>query len=148
MIEARVLISETESAPPARAARAVATMLVMLGVSLTITGIAVCALAQRVTISMYSGTWPTAAPMPRSDMPCGQPKLSSTPSAPVASTRFRIASQSGSVHGTISETTTARSGHSRLISAISRRLTSTGRSLMSSMLVKPAIRAWLNEVAP
>ena len=28
-----------------------------------------------------------AAPIPRSDMPCGQPKLSSKPSAPVSSTK-------------------------------------------------------------
>ena len=107
MMEATVLISDTASAPPFFAAAADARISVMFGVSLTITGIRVCALAQRVTISTYSGTWPTAAPIPRSDMPCGQPKLSSTPSAPVSSTRLRIACQSGSVHGTMSETTTA-----------------------------------------
>ena len=65
----------------------------MLGVSLTITGMRVYCLHQRATISMYSGTWPTAAPMPRSLMPCGQPKLSSMPSAPVSSTSGRIAFQ-------------------------------------------------------
>ena len=58
----------------------------MLGVSLMMTGMRVFALHQRATISMYSGTWPTAEPMPRSLMPCGQPKLSSMPSAPVSST--------------------------------------------------------------
>ena len=57
-----------------------------LGVSFTKTGMLVCCLHQRATISMYSGTWPTAEPMPRSDMPCGQPKLSSTPSQLVSST--------------------------------------------------------------
>ena len=61
-----------------------------LGVSLTMTGIRVAAFTQRVTISMYSGTWPTAAPIPRSCMPWGQPKFSSTPSAPVSSTRRRM----------------------------------------------------------
>ena len=48
-------------------------------------------LSQAVTISMYSGTWPTAEPMPRSLMPWGQPKFSSTPSQPVSATRSRIA---------------------------------------------------------
>ena len=36
------------------------------GVSFTITGMRVCCLHQRVTISTYSGTWPTAEPMLRS----------------------------------------------------------------------------------
>ena len=87
---------------------------------------------------MYSGTWPTAEPMPRSLMPCGQPKLSSTPSAPVSSTSGRIAFQLSSSHGTISETTSARSGQSRLTCLISRRLTCSGRSVISSMLLKPS----------
>ena len=91
----------------------------MFGVSLTITGSCAYCLHQRVTISMYSGTWPTAEPMPRSDMPCGQPKLSSTPSAPVSSTRGRIVFQRASSQGTISETTSARSGQSRLTWRIS-----------------------------
>ena len=75
----------------------------MFGVSLTITGIRVCALHQRATISMYSGTWPTAEPMPRSLIPCGQPKFSSTPSAPVSSTSGRIERQLASSQGTISD---------------------------------------------
>ena len=122
MIELMVLMSETASAPPRFAAAAGARMSVTLGVSLTITGSRLCCLHHAVTISMYSGTWPTAAPMPRSLMPCGQPKLSSTPSAPVSSTRTRIAFHALSVHGTISETTSARSGQLRLTSAISSRL--------------------------
>ena len=44
-------------------------MLVTLGVSLTITGILAASFTQDVIISVYSGTWPTAAPMPRSLMP-------------------------------------------------------------------------------
>jgi len=84
--------------------------LVMFGVSLTITGMRVFCLHQRVTISIYSGTWPTAEPMPRSAMPCGQPKFSSIPSAPVSSTSGRIAFQASSWQGTIRLTTSARSG--------------------------------------
>ena len=91
----------------------------MLGVSFTITGMREYCLHQRVTISMYSGTWPTAAPMPRSLMPCGQPKLSSMPSQPVSSTRGRMAFQLSSVHGTMMDTIIARSGHSRFTFLIS-----------------------------
>ena len=119
MIELIVLISDTASAPPSCAARAGWRMSVMLGVSLTMTGMRVFALHQRATISMYSGTWPTAEPMPRSLMPCGQPKFSSMPSAPVSSTTGRIAFQASSSQGTISETTSARSGQSRLTCLIS-----------------------------
>ena len=57
----------------ATAARAGLTMFVMLGVSFTITGILATSMTQRVICSQYSGTCPTAAPMPRSLMPCGQP---------------------------------------------------------------------------
>ena len=140
MTELTVLMSEMPSAPPRRAASAGARMFVTLGVSFTTTGIRVCFLHQRVTISMYSGTWPTAEPMPRSDMPCGQPKFSSTPSQSVSSTRARIAFQFSSSHGTMSETTMARSGQSRLTCVISRRLISSGRSVISSMLLKPMTR--------
>ena len=86
----------------------------MLGVSLVMTSMRVLALPQRTTISMYSGTWPTAEPMPRSLMPCGQPKFSSIPSAPVSSTSGQDRLPAFLVAGTISETTTARSGQSRL----------------------------------
>ena len=134
MIELIVLMSETASAPPFFAARAGCRMSVMLGVSLTMTGMRVCALHQRATISTYSGTWPTAEPMPRSDMPCGQPKLSSTPSHSVSSTRPRMLFHEFSSHGTISDTTSARSGQARLTSLISCRLISRSRSVMSSML--------------
>ncbi len=120
----------------------------MFGVSFTITGMRLYCLHQRVTISTYSGTCPTAEPMPRSDMPCGQPKLSSMPSASVSSTRFRIFFQGSSSQGTISETIIARSGHLRLTSLISRRLTSSGRSVISSILLKPATRVPLYMTAP
>ena len=89
-------------------------MSLIFGVSLTRHGSFEPSLTQRVTISMYSGTWPTAAPMPRSLMPCGQPKFNSTASAPVSSTSGKIHFQSRSLHGTISETIIARSGQSRL----------------------------------
>ena len=46
-------------------------------------------------------------------------------------------SRSASSQGTISETTSARSGQSRLTCLISRRLTSSGRSVISSILLKP-----------
>ena len=109
-MELSVLIRLTASAPRTRAARAAWRMSATLGVSLTMTGILVAAFTQRVTISTYSGTWPTAEPIPRSLIPWGQPKFSSTPSAPVSSTSRRMLRHACSSHRTISETTTARSG--------------------------------------
>ena len=97
---------------------------------------------------MYSGTCPTAEPMPRSLIPCGQPKLSSTPSAPVSSTSGRIDFHDASSQGTISDTTIARSGQSRLTALISRRFTSSGRSVISSMLLRPSSRRSAPQTAP
>ena len=88
MSELIVLIRAIPSAPAARAARAGWRMSVTLGVSFTSTGMAAFSITHSVIIWTYSGTWPTAAPMPRSLMPCGQPKLSSMPSAPVSLTRL------------------------------------------------------------
>ncbi|MCY1242063.1 hypothetical protein D9M72_550020 [compost metagenome] len=122
-IELIVLISDTASVPPALAARAGLRMSVIFGVSLVMTGMRVYCLHQRTTISIYSGTWPTAAPIPRSDMPCGQPKLSSMPSAPVSSTNGRIAFHASSSQGTMIEAIRARSGQFILTCFISRRFT-------------------------
>ncbi len=89
---------------------------------------------------MYSGTWPTAAPMPRSLMPCGQPKFSSMPSAPVSSTIGRMRFQLSSTQGTMIETIIARSGQVRFTRRISSRFTASGRSVISSMLLSPITR--------
>ncbi|MNT05751.1 hypothetical protein D3C72_1403850 [compost metagenome] len=89
---------------------------------------------------MYSGTWPTAAPMPRSLMPCGHPKFSSMPSQPVSSTIGRMFFQASSVQGTMIEATSARSGQLRFTRVISSRLVRSGRSEISSMLLKPVTR--------
>ena len=69
VIELMVLISDTASAPPFLAARAGYTTSVTLGVSLTITGVLATSFTHCVIWHAYSGTWPTAEPMPRSDMP-------------------------------------------------------------------------------
>ena len=82
-------------------------MSVTLGVSLTRTGTSAFSITHSVIIWTYSGTWPTAAPMPRSLIPCGQPKLSSMPSAPVSLTRLTMSYQVWALDSTISETTTA-----------------------------------------
>ena len=84
-----VLIIEMASAPARLAARAGWVMSVMLGVSFTMTGISATSMTQPTMASITSGFWPTAEPMPRSHMPCGQPKFSSTPSAPQSRARFR-----------------------------------------------------------
>ncbi|KAF1039794.1 MAG: hypothetical protein GAK34_03089 [Delftia tsuruhatensis] len=138
--ELMVLIRDTASAPPALAARAGKRTSVMLGVSFTITGSRLYCLHHCVTIWMYSGTWPTAAPMPRSLMPCGQPKFSSSPSAPVSSTMGRMRFQLSSTQGTISEAISARSGQAFFTRVISSRLVRSGRSVISSMLFRPITR--------
>ncbi len=110
-----------------------------LGVSLTSTGSRVASRAHRVISVSTFGSWPTADPMPRSHMPCGQPKFSSIPSAPVSSTR-RIRLRQSSRLSSMIETTMAWQGKRRFTSRISRRLSSSGRSVISSMLLKPTIR--------
>jgi hypothetical protein len=51
-----------------------------------------------------------------------------------------ISCQASGFDSTIAETNTARSGQARFTSAISRRLTSSGRSEISSTLLMPSIR--------
>ena len=87
-MELMVLMAESPSAPPRLAARATVRMSVMLGVSFTSTGVRATSFTHSVIMQAYSGTWPTALPMPRSLMPCGQPKFSSRPSAPASSARL------------------------------------------------------------
>ena len=89
-------------------------MLVTFGVSLMMTGTRATDLHHSVACWMYSGTCPTAEPMPRSDMPCGQPKLSSSASAPVSSIIGTTFAQTSRFIGSMTETTTALSGQSRL----------------------------------
>ena len=79
----------------------------MFGVSLTSTGVRATSFTHSVIISAYSGTWPTAEPMPRSLMPCGQPKFSSSPSAPASSARLTMSCQASRFDSTISEAMTA-----------------------------------------
>src|SRR5579859_5691309 len=81
-------------------------MSVTLGVSFTITGVRATSFTHWVIMVAYSGTWPTAAPMPRSDMPCGHPKFSSSRSAPESSVRRTISCQDACFDSTISEATT------------------------------------------
>ena len=64
-----VLISETESAPPFTAALAGWIISVMFGVSFTITVIDATSVTHSVIMEQYSGTCPTAAPIPLSLIP-------------------------------------------------------------------------------
>src|ERR1035437_6846273 len=73
VIELMVLMSEMALAPARFAARATAVTSVMLGVSLTMTGMVAASMTQPVIFSATAGCWPTAEPMPRSHMPWGQP---------------------------------------------------------------------------
>jgi hypothetical protein len=86
--------------------------------------------------------------MPRSLIPCGQPKFSSTPSASVSSTSFRIARHDSSSQGTMRLTTIALSGQSRFTFLISCRFTCSGRSVISSMLLSPRSRRSAPQTAP
>ena len=104
---------------------------------MTITGIEACFLHHSAVILTYSGTCPTADPIPLSDMPCGQPKLSSKASAPVSSIIGTYLAQDASFIGSITEATNVRSGQSRLICFISFKLVCSGRSVISSILLNP-----------
>ena len=142
-----VLMSETPCAPPRFAARPCGTMLATFGVSFTSTGIVEYSTAHEVISWLTLGSWPTAEPMPRSHMPWGQPKLSSSPSAPVSTERLMMSRHSSRL-STISDTITACFGYFFLVSSISRKFTSRGRSVMSSMLLKPTCRAPVTWCAP
>ena len=65
--------------------------------------------------------------------------------AGVLDLRQHVAARPLSSTGTISETTIARSGQSRLTRRISSRLVCSGRSLISSMLLKPITRRSLRQ---
>ena len=105
-MELMVLMAESASAPPRLAARAGMRMSEMFGVSLTMTGVRAFSFTQPVICWQYSGTCPTAEPMPRSLMPCGQPKLSSRPSAPASSARCTMSCQVSRLLSTMSEAMT------------------------------------------
>jgi hypothetical protein len=78
----------------------------MLGVSFTSTGVRAYSFTHDVISVSTRGSWPTALPMPRSHIPWGQPKFSSSPSQPVSSER-RMISRHSSLLSTISDTMTA-----------------------------------------
>ena len=106
VMELMVLMAERASAPPFRAARATVRMSVTFGVSFTMTGVRAASFAHSVIMHEYSGTCPTAAPMPRSLMPCGQPKFSSSPSAPASSARLTMSCQTSRLDSTMREAMT------------------------------------------
>ncbi len=105
-----VLIIDTASAPPRAAAHRPCRLSVMFGVSFTITGTLAASFVQRVICSTNSGSWPTADPMPRSDIPCGQPKFSSNPSTGTVCTALIRSCHAFCVQSVINEATIARSG--------------------------------------
>ena len=89
-----VLMSEIPSAPPSTAAKPGSVMSPVLGVSFTRTGVLANSFVQLVISCRSLGSCPTDEPMPRSHMPCGQPKFSSRPSHPVSSTFWMRTRQS------------------------------------------------------
>jgi hypothetical protein len=110
-----VLMSDTPCAPPRLAASPCGTMSDTLGVSFTSTGMLEYSTAQEVISWLTLGSCPTAEPMPRSHIPWGHPKLSSSPSAPVSTERLMMSRHSSRV-STISDTITACFGYFFLVS--------------------------------
>jgi hypothetical protein len=106
MIDLTVLMSEIAGAPERTTASPGSVMSPMLGVSFTMTGVFANPTAQRAISSRTLGSLPTADPMPRSHMPCGQPKFSSRPSAP-ASSAFWMISRHSSLVSTMREAMSA-----------------------------------------
>src|SRR5688572_25066430 len=135
-----VLISDKAFVPASTQALPVGTTECTLGVSLVITGIVAASITHSTTIFAISGSCPTVAPIPLSVIPCGQPKFNSRPCAPVSSTFFINSCQLLRSLSAIRETIIARSGNNFIHSAISCKLISSGRSLMSSILLNPITR--------
>src|ERR1700761_8691698 len=123
VMELMVLMAESASAPARLAARAGMRMSEMLGVSLTITGVRAASLTHSVICWQYSGTCPTAEPMPRSLMPCGQPKLSSRQSAPAPSARLTISGQASRLDWAVADELDVVQTHHLCAVVVDRRVT-------------------------
>src|SRR6187399_2428220 len=117
--------------------RPVGTTECTLGVNFVITGMVAASITHSTTMQAISGSCPTVAPMPRSVIPCGQPKFNSIPCAPVSSVFLINSAQLFLSLSAINETIIARPGYSFTISLISFKFRSSGRSLMSSILFSP-----------
>ncbi|SID94825.1 Uncharacterised protein [Mycobacteroides abscessus subsp. abscessus] len=63
----------------------------------------ICTAFYRCFCCCCNGTCPDADPIPLSAIPCGQPKLSSSPSTPISSTRLTISCHFSCFGSTISE---------------------------------------------
>ena len=105
-----VLIALMPSAPDSSEARAGSVMCVMLGVIFAQNGRSVASRTQAHTSRSRSGFCPIAAPIARSGSPCGQEKLSSNPSTPLASQRSMISNQRSFPYSSITDAMSTRSG--------------------------------------
>src|SRR6187401_667404 len=132
-----VLISDKPFEPAFTTERPVGTTECTLGVNFVITGIVAASITHSTTMQAISGSCPTVAPMPRSVIPCGQPKFNSIPCAPVSSVFLINSAQLFLSLSAINETIIALPGYSFTISLISFKFRSSGRSLMSSILFSP-----------
>ena len=139
MHERMVLIAATPFAPPRKAARAGSRMSPMLGVIFAHTGRSVAPTTQLVTSSTISGSCPIAAPMFRSGCPCGQEKLHSKPSTPHSAMRRVSSCQRSLSYCSMMEAISTRSGYSAFSRRKSSSQSSSGRSEISSMFVKPIV---------
>lgn len=128
-----VLMRAKPAAPPASAAVATRLPSTSFGVSFNHTGTGDAADTQEHTSWTRSGSWPSALPMRRSGMPCGQPALISKASTPVASTLSHRSSQAPRTGSSMMEAMRMRSGWASLTRLKSSSMTDSGRSEMSSM---------------
>eukprot|EP01137_Pigoraptor_chileana_P009089 Opistho-2@56828 len=131
-----VLVAVAPDAPPSCAAIAISTMSVTFGVSLAKKGILIAARTHRQILRTSSGSCPHARPMPRSPMPCGHERLSSSASAPEASAILASSCQSSRTYPHMMLAMTTRSGKSRFSSVTDLHQYAADFSEMSSMLRK------------
>ena len=123
----------------------------MLGVILAQTGTVALARIQPHTSFSSSQSWPIAMPMRRSGMPCGQLKLISKPSTPVASQRSISCSHAARSYSSMidaistlhhvcdSQHSTAAGGRSQSTPVVSRRTISCFHAAQENPCVMRAI---------
>mmetsp|Transcript_7961 Transcript_7961/g.22018 ORF Transcript_7961/g.22018 Transcript_7961/m.22018 type:complete len:250 (-) Transcript_7961:360-1109(-) len=137
MMDMMVLIAAMPSMFFSRQTLAGSVMSVMFGVILAHTGTVATSLTHPHTSSSTEQSWPIAAPIFRSGMPCGHEKLISKASTPTSSQRLTISTQFSFLYSSIMDAMRMRSGYSSLSCLNSASMTSKDRSEMSSMFCQP-----------
>ena len=113
----------------------------MLGVIFAQTGTVATSLTHPHTSSSTVQSWPIAAPIFRSGMPCGHEKLISKASTPTSSQRLTTSTQFSFLYSSMMDAIRMRSGYSSLSCLNSASMTSNDLSEMSSMFCHPMTSA-------